>query len=59
MKKIRLRKEVKDYLSERAGAIFFLAVVAIMTFLVTNYTNFEYEKSTNPTNFKTELVHNN
>ena len=46
MAKIRLKKEVKDYFSERAGAIFFLAVVAIMTFLVTNYTNFEYEKST-------------
>ena len=46
MKKIRLRKEVKDYFRERSGAIFFLAVVAIMTFLVTNYTNFEQEKST-------------
>ncbi len=53
MKKIRLRKEVKDYFSERAGAIFFLVVVAIMTFLV---TNFEQEKSTNPTTFQTELV---
>jgi hypothetical protein len=59
MKKIRLRKEVKDYFSERAGAIFFLVVVAIMTFLVTNYTNFEQEKSTNPTSFQTELVQNN
>lgn len=56
MKKIRLRKEVRDYFSERAGAIFFLAVVTIMTFLVTNYTNFEQEKSTNPTTFQTELV---
>lgn len=56
MKKIRLRKEVKDYFKERSGAIFFLAVVAIMTFLVTNYTNFEQEKSTNPTTFQTELV---
>lgn len=59
MKKIRLRKEVKDYFSERAGAIFFLVTVAIMTFLVTNYTNFEQEKSTNPTTFQTELVQNN
>lgn len=46
MAKLRLKKEIKDYFKERAGAIFFLAVVAIMTFLVTNYTNFEQEKST-------------
>lgn len=56
MKKIRLRKEVKDYFSERSGAIFFLLVVAVMSILVANNTNLEHEKSTNPTTFQTELV---
>lgn len=56
MAKLRLRKEVKDYFSERAGAIFFLAVVAVMSILVANNTNLEHEKSTNPTTFQTELV---
>lgn len=56
MKKIRLRKEVKDYFKERSGAIFFLFVVAVMSILVANNTNLEHEKSTNPTTFQTELV---
>lgn len=34
MKKIRLRKEIKDYFRERSGAIFFLLVVAVMSILV-------------------------
>lgn len=59
MKKIRLRKEVKDYFKERAGAIFFLVVVAVMSILVANNTNLEHEKSTNSTTFQTELVQNN
>ena len=46
MKKIRLRKEVKDYFKERFGAIFFLLVVAVMSILVANNTNLEHEKST-------------
>ncbi len=58
MKKIRLRKEIKDYFKERAGVIFFLIVVAIMTFLVINFTNFDKEKSTNPISLDAELVQN-
>ncbi len=46
MKKIRLRKKVKDYFKERSGAIFFLLVVAVMSILVANNTNLEHEKST-------------
>lgn len=58
MKKIRLRKEVKDYFSERSGAIFFLAVVAVMSILVANNTNSEHEKSTNLKEFEAKLVQN-
>ncbi len=46
MKKIKLRKEVKNYFKERSGAIFFLFVVAVMSILVANNTNLEHEKST-------------
>lgn len=56
MAKLRLKKEIKDYFKERAGAIFFLIVVAIMTFLVINFTNFDKEKSTNPISLDAELV---
>ena len=59
MKKIRLRKEVKDYFRERSGAIFFLIVVAVMSILVTNNTNLEHEKSTNLKDFEAKLVQNN
>lgn len=59
MKKIRLRKEVKDYFKERTGAIFFLVVVAVMSILVANNTNLEHEKSTNPISLDAELVQNN
>ena len=59
MKKIRLRKEVKDYFKERSGEIFFLFVVAVMSMLVANNTNLEYEKSTNPISSDAELVQNN
>ena len=56
MKKYHLKQEVKDYFKERAGAIFFLVVVLVMSILVANNTNLEYEKSTNPNSFQTELV---
>ena len=56
MKKYRLKKEVKDYFKERAGAIFFLVVVLVMSILVGNYTNLDQTKSTNPNSFQTELV---
>lgn len=46
MKKYHLKQEVKDYFKERAGAIFFLVVVLVMSILVANNTNLEYEKST-------------
>lgn len=58
MKKIRLRKEVKDYFKERSGAIFFLFVVAVMSILVANNTNLEHEKSTNSISLDAELVQN-
>lgn len=58
MKKIRLRKEVKDYFKERSGAIFFLFVVAVMSILVANNTNLEHEKSTNLKDFEAKLVQN-
>lgn len=58
MKKIRLRKEVKDYFKERSGAIFFLFVVAVMSILVANNTNLEHEKSTNLKEFEAKLVQN-
>lgn len=58
MKKIRLRKEVKDYFKERSGAIFFLLVVAVMSILVANNTNLEHEKSTNSISLDAELVQN-
>lgn len=58
MKKIRLRKEVKDYFKERSGAIFFLVVVAVMSILVANNTNLEHEKSTNSISLDAELVQN-
>lgn len=53
MKKYRLRKELKDYFKERAGAIFFLVVVFVMSILVANNTNLEYEKSTADTQIQT------
>ena len=56
MKKYRLRKELKDYFKERAGAIFFLVVVLVMSILVANNTNLDQTKSTNPTTYQTELV---
>lgn len=46
MKKYRLKQEVKDYFKERAGAIFFLVVVLVMSILVANNTNLEQTKST-------------
>lgn len=58
MKKIRLRKEVKDYFKERSGAIFFLFVVTVMSILVANNTNLEHEKSTNLKDFEAKLVQN-
>ena len=58
MKKIRLRKEPKDYFKERSGAIFFLLVVAVMSILVANNTNLEHEKSTNLKEFEAKLVQN-
>ncbi len=58
MKKIRLRKEIKDYFRERSGAIFFLLVVAVMSILVANNTNSEHEKSTNLKEFEAKLVQN-
>lgn len=58
MKKIRLRKEAKDYFKERSGAIFFLLVVAVMSILVANNTNLEHEKSTNLKEFEAKLVQN-
>lgn len=46
MKKYRLKQEVKDYFKERAGVIFFLVVVLVMSILVGNYTNLDQTKST-------------
>ena len=53
MKRYRLRKEVKDYFKEKAGAIFFLAVVLVMSILVANNTNLEQTKSTAKTTIQT------
>lgn len=53
MKKYRLKQEVKDYFKERAGAIFFLVVVLVMSILVANNTNLEQTKSTVDTQTQT------
>ena len=53
MKKYRLKQEVKDYFKERAGAIFFLVVVLVMSILVGNYTNLDQTKSTVETTIQT------
>lgn len=53
MKRYRLKQEVKDYFKERAGAIFFLIVVLVMSILVGNYTNLDQTKSTVDTQTQT------